>query len=168
MRLLRTICRQVLPLAMPLLLTSCGLLQFATLATVGTVGGAGYLVYKTGEAAVVTTGKAASGVSQGVQNIVFFNNELKATCPADVRSTQMAASRALAGLGFRGVGGNADASSGSLSALTADQRKIEIKLKVIDARQTSIAIRVGAKGDLKTSDLIYKTTLAGLGASTAG
>lgn len=160
-----------------LFLNGCGIIMLGTVVTATAVTGTGYVVYKTGEAVVVGTGKAAGGVyhagqklvsgtgeaagktAEGVQEIVFFNSEMKASCPADVRSTHAAATSALLGLGFSGVHGLSDAASGTLEAMTVDNQKIEIALKYADSQRTAIRIRVGARGDMKASELIYNSIL---------
>lgn len=160
--------------------TGCGLLLLGTVVTAAAVTGTGYVVYKTGEKVVVTTGKAAVGIYKvgekvavtsgnaagsamgGVQEIVFFNNELKATCPADVRKTHQVASESLTSLGFTNINGRTDAAAGRLEAMTSENHKIEITLKHKNTQQTSIQIKVGVRGNMKTSELIFDHIIARL------
>lgn len=161
-------------------LNGCGIIMFGAVVTTAAVTGTGYVVYKTGEAVVVTTEKAAGSVIKAggkavsktgdatgkaagsVQEIVFLKNEMKASCHADVRRTHDAATAALLSLGFTGVHGRADAASGRLNAVTVENQEIEIALKYADAQRTSIRIRVGTRGDMKTSELIYNQILSNL------
>ena len=87
--------------ALTVSLTGCGLLVMGAVVTTAAVTEAGYAVYETGEKVVSATGDAAQGAAKGVQEIVFFNNEMKASCPADVRTTNQAAMDALRSLALR-------------------------------------------------------------------
>jgi len=75
------------------------------------------------------------------------------------------AKRAFKNAGFQGGQGSFDALAGDLSALSGEGA-IHLKLKCVDAQTTEMKIRVAARGNLKTSKLIYSLILKELSAAS--
>jgi hypothetical protein len=146
-----------LVVALAVLVTGCRMIGVGILSAAAAVGLAGYAVYKTGDAVVTGVGKAGGAIVAGtksVATVVYADGDLKVEHPADLRTLWAAADRALRQAGFTDVKGSCDALSGDLTATSREQGAITLRLRSVTATATELRIRVGAKGDLKMSELI--------------
>lgn len=162
------------------LLAGCQIVALGALATVGTVGVAGYAVYEVGEVSVMGVGEAVqatedavvstgSAMSFGTKSVtvLFADGDFKTQCTGDVKTLWNATDRAFQKAGFKKDLGSFDVLSGSLLATTVDRKGITVKIKSIEPQLCEMKIRVGEKGDLKTSQLIYGLILQELPATPA-
>lgn len=178
-------------LALTGLLAGCRVLGTAVIVTVGVVGLAGYVVYKTGEVAVtgvskgvgaVGTGVVAAGSAVGsaltpdrkpestakpVTTVVFTDNEVKTDYLASSERTWKAANAAFQKAGFKGIVGERDANAGVLTAQVWEGTEITMKLKSLEPLLTEVRIRVGSKGNIKTSETVHKWIRAELNQEVA-
>jgi hypothetical protein len=139
-----------------------GTVVLATAVVVGTVGLAGYTVYKGGEAVVSGVGSVGSSTKQAVAStneaIVVSRGTLKAKCKHSVTELYPAAETALWSAGFTGVAGSHDALTGALNARTSLGKNVIVGLKLIDKDRTAVTILVG-DGDLRQSEYLYDQML---------
>jgi hypothetical protein len=129
-----------------------------TVAVVGTVGLAGYTVYKGGEAVVTTVGSAGEAVGNKRKSVVMSRGTLKAKAEHSVPDLYASSVQVLHIAGFNSVRGEKDALSGVLKANTATGEEVELNFSLLKAGLTAVEIRVG-KGDLKQSEFLYDQIL---------
>jgi hypothetical protein len=149
------------PVVLACVVSGCKMAKAVVMTAALAVGLAGYVVYKTGDAAVTGVGKAAeatgdavSSGSKSVATVIYANGELTVEYPYDVRTLWLTAGLALRKAGFIDVKGSFDALSGELAARTRENVGLTFKMKVVETHATELRIRVGVKGDLKTAELI--------------
>ena len=139
------------------LLAGCKIVKIGVITVAAAIGITGYVVYKTGDAAVTGVGKAGEALvsgSKSVATVIYVNGELKIEHPFDVRTVWMASSFALQKAGFSDIKGSFDALSGELKAKTRENADLSIKLRITESRGTEVRIRAGMTGNLKTAELI--------------
>lgn len=139
------------------LLAGCRIIKVGVLTVAAAVGVTGYVIYKTGDAAVTGVGKAGEAVASGtksVATVVYANGDLKVEHPFDLRTVWLASSLALRKAGFGEVKGSFDALSGVLSAKTREGVDLSLKFRLVSPGLTEARIRVGVKGDMRTSETI--------------
>lgn len=152
--------RRLLPalvVALASLASGCRIVAAGVVTVAAAVGLAGYVVYKTGDAAVTGVGKAGDAVASGSKSATTFfyaNGELKVSHPFDVRTVWLTSSLALRKAGFSDIKGAFDALSGELTAKTREGVDLTLKMRRQDALGTELRIRVGVKGDLKAAEFI--------------
>lgn len=144
------------------LLAGCRILGLGVAATAGAVGLAGYVVYKTGDAAVTGAGKSvrATGnvLSSGTKSattVIFSAGEFKTEYAQNVQTVWDASSLALQKAKFENVRGTFEADSGKMTARTVNDTEIVIKLKKLNPQSTEAHIRIGSPGDLKRAEVIH-------------
>ena len=144
--------------ALPALLTGCRIVKVGVITVAALVGFTGYVVYKTGDAAVTGVGKAGAAVASGTKSVattvIYANGELKTEHPFDVRTVWMASGLALREAGFDEIKGSFDALSAEQSAKTREGVSITLKMRFVPEKGTEVRIRVGVKGDLKTAEWV--------------
>lgn len=144
--------------AMSVFLTGCRVVKVGVITVAALVGFTGYVVYKTGDAAVTGVGKAGAAVASGTKSVattvIYANGELKTEHPFDVRTVWMASGLALRDAGFDEIKGSFDALSAEQSAKTREGVSITLKMRFIPEKGTEVRIRVGVKGDMKTAEWI--------------
>lgn len=101
------------------------------------------LLLQTGCAVLLIGGGAAAGIG----GYVFVKGELKSTENAPMGRTWTAAMAAMQELKFPVIGQNKDALTAKLIARTAQDKKVNVRLKALGENSTEIKIRVGAFGD---------------------
>jgi hypothetical protein len=160
--------------AMASLLSGCRIIAAGVVTVAAVVGLAGYVVYKTGDAAVTGVGKAAratgdavSSGSKSMATVIYADGEFKTEYPSDLRTVWIASGLAFRKAKFSDIQGTFDALSGGLTARTLDNVEITLKLKSLGAQATEAGIRVGVKGDMKTSEIIHDLILRELPAPVA-
>lgn len=139
------------------LVSGCRIVAAGVVTVAAAVGLAGYVVYKTGDAAVTGVGKAGDAVVSGSKSattVFYANGELKVSHPFDVRTVWLTSSLALRKAGFSEIKGSFDALSGELTAKTREGVDLKLKMRWQDALGTELRIRVGVKGDLKVAEYI--------------
>lgn len=139
------------------LMAGCRIIQIGVITVAAAIGITGYVIYKTGDAAVTGVGKAGEAMvsgSKSVATVIYVNGELKVEHPFDVRTVWLASSLALQKAGFGDIKGSFDALSGELTAKTRESVDLALKLRLVEARGTEVRIRVGVKGDMKTAELV--------------
>ncbi len=147
----------LLLVAVSTLIAGCRIIKFGVITVAAAIGITGYVIYKTGDAAVTGVGKAGEAIvsgSKSVATVIYVNGELKVEYPFDVRTIWLASNLALKKAGFDDIKGTFDVLSGELTAKTRESVGVAIKLRVAESRGTEVRIRVGVKGDLKTAELI--------------
>ena len=149
-------------LAVIALSVGCRLVVFTGAAVVGVVGLAGYTVYKGGEYAVTGVGNlasssvdAVSNVSKGMGAVVYADGEFRSECAGTMEETWWVADEVFRNAKLQDLSGNFDIRSGELQAKTRDGLDVKLKLKLIDDRHTELRLRVGVKGDLSTSEILF-------------
>jgi hypothetical protein len=108
------------------------------------------LLLPLGGCAVAVVGAAAGAA------YVWVNGELKGSLPAELPKVDKATRAALTDLELVGVEGRVDRLKGKITARMADGTRVEIRLKAIDFKSTSIRIRVGTLGDKAISEQILR------------
>ena len=136
--------------------SGCGIIYGAA----GAVALTGYTVYKGGEIIVVSTKEAVTSGFEDAEAVMFADGELKTQCPANVQKVYQATAKVLEDLKFSSIRGDHDALSGTLKARTHDREKIVVKLERVDDGNTSFNLKIGRRGDLKNSEMIYDHTVA--------
>jgi hypothetical protein len=156
----------VLAIGAATLLTGCGLLIFATAASVGVVGATGYAVYEGGKGAVSVTGSAASGVADAAKStvnrpekteigeVVFRESAVEAVCPVGVPTVTAAARVACRNLRFYGITSGGDALKATVTCQAGDNEVVTITVEAISAEESRATVMYGEKGDLRKSELI--------------
>jgi len=150
------------------ILPGCRLLVGTVVVAVGAVGLIGYGVYKTGEGAVTGVGYVVSGTTEGISSLIFSDGEFKTTCDGTVNAVWLASASTMKANGFQVVSGGRDSLSGRLEATGWNNEKIAIKLDAKGKDKTEFRVRIGATGDLKKSETLYRmitTELARQGGS---
>ena len=153
---------KTVPLFVILLLTvgisGCGLLVgtviVGTAAVVGTVGAAGYTVYKGGEAVVSGVGSVGSSA----KSLVVSDGTLKAECGYSVVELYDAAQSVLRSSDFTHIKGAKDSLYGEITARTAFSDGVSVKFKLLKESLTSVEIKIG-EGNLKQAEYIYDKML---------
>jgi hypothetical protein len=141
-----------------------GTVALGTAAVVGTVGLAGYTVYKGGEAVVTTTGNV---VSKSHKSVVMSRGTLKAECEYSVSALYDAGVLVLKSSGFKNLTGRKDILAGALRALTAFDEEVLVTFEAKAQGVTAVLVRIG-EGNLKQSELIYDYILRTVENSTSG
>jgi len=90
---------------------------------------------------VVAAGAAGAGA------VAYIRGELQATLAQSLEATEQAANKALSQLQLVKINENKDAFVAIITARTADDKKVEIKLTKASAETTKVQIRVGLFGD---------------------
>lgn len=144
------------------LASGCRVITLGVVTVATAVGLAGYVVYKTGDAAVTGAGKAAvaagdvvSSGSKSAATVIFANGEFKTVYAQDLRTVWAATGFAFRKAKFRDLQGTFDALSGGMTARTQDGKEISLKLKSLGAQATEARIRAGFKGDLEIAELVH-------------
>lgn len=145
-----------------IVISGCRVVATGAALTVGTAAVAGYTVYQGGKKAATSVRKATEKGTQGVGEIIFTNGKFKTQCPHSLENIYLAGKKVLHDLRFRKIRGNFDALSGRLSAETFEGKELSLKLRLVENNLTEVEIRVGSKGNLKNSELIYDRILSQL------
>jgi uncharacterized protein YceK len=103
--------------------------------------------------AAVVIGAAAAGA--GAAGNSYANGALKVDVLARPNQVARAAEKALAALRMQDISSSATLIDGYVDGLTADDKKISIKIKRRTDEISRLQIRVGVFGDRQTSQLIY-------------
>ena len=96
----------------------------------------------------------AVGAAAGVAGYAWVDGEAKATEAASLNQTWDATLAAMKDLEFTVTEKSKDALSGNVTAQTADDKTVKVKLKYISKTSTEIRIRVGTFGDENLSRTI--------------
>ena len=147
-------------------ITGCRIIAGGAAVTVGTVAITGYTVYQGGKLAAVSVQKATERGKKGVGSVVYSGGEFKTVCHYNVDTVAKASYAVFRQMGFRNIKGNFDALSGFLNAETIKGEDISLRLNVIENNMTDIQIKVGIKGNLKNSEIIYDRILSVLEGGT--
>ena len=94
------------------------------------------------------------GAAAGVAGYAWVDGEAKATEAASLNRTWDASLAAMKDLEFTVTEKSKDALAGNVTAQTADNKTVKIKLKYISNTSTEIRIRVGTFGDENLSRTI--------------
>lgn len=137
-------------------LTGCGIVYGAA----GAVALTGYTVYKGGELVVVSATQAVSSGVEGAEAIVFSDGTLKTECPASVKKVYRASEKVLEDLRFTSVRGDYDVLYGTLRARNHRKEKILLELERVDGSTTGFELRIGKRGDIESSQMIYDHIIA--------
>lgn len=105
---------------------------------------------------VVAAGAAGAGA------VAYIRGELQATLSQTLEATDQAANKALTQLQLVKINETKDAFIAILTARTADDKKVEIKLTKVSAESTKVQIRVGVFGDETRSMAILDKIKANL------
>lgn len=142
-------------------LAGCNLIRFSVVTVAAAIGLIGYVVYKTGDAAVTgvknvatATGNAASSTGKAVGKVIFFNGNFKTEHPYGIHYVARGTATALFNGGFKIVNNSVDALNGKITAKTRNGTEIKIYLKNITQTCTSVTIRFGVTGNLEESEKI--------------
>ena len=149
-------------LGMVLVTSGCRVVSTGVALTVGTAAVAGYTVYQGGKKAVTSVQKATEKGTRGVGEIIFTHGKFKTQCTYQLEHIYSAGEKVLHDLRFRKIRGNYDALSGKLSAETVEGKELSLKLRLIEENVTEVEIRIGSKGNLKNSEVIYDRILSEL------
>jgi hypothetical protein len=87
------------------------------------------------------------GAAAGVAGYAYVDGEIKTTEAASLNQSWDASLAAMKDLEFTVTEKSKDALSGNVTAQTADNKTVKIKLKYISNTSTEIRIRVGTFGD---------------------
>ncbi len=151
-----------------------GTAVIGTAVVVGTVGLAGYGVYKSGEAVVSTVGSVGSTVGSTVgsvgsstkqaaankhQSVVVSRGTLKVQANHSITELYPAAEWVFEGAGFTEVEGRHDALAAVLIGKTAFKHDVTVILKLVKQDVTAVSIRIGG-GNLEQSQYLYQQMLA--------
>lgn len=136
----------------------CNLAKVGFLSVAAAIGFAGYVVYKTGDAAVTGAGMAGEAVASGTRavakTVIYANGELRVEYPCDVRTVWNASGIVLRESGFGEITGSFDAFSGVLSAKTREGTDVVLKMRAAPSALTELRIRVGLKGDMGAAQVL--------------
>lgn len=105
---------------------------------------------------VVAAGAAGAGA------VAYIRGELQSTLSQSLEATEQAANKALSQLQLIKINESKDAFVAILTARTADDKKVEIKLTKVAAESTKVQIRVGVFGDETRSLAILEKIKANL------
>lgn len=105
---------------------------------------------------VVAAGAAGAGA------VAYIRGELQATLSQTLEATDQAANKALTQLQLVKINETKDAFIAILTARTADDKKVEIKMTKVSAESTKVQIRVGVFGDETRSMAILDKIKANL------
>ncbi|MBI3417471.1 MAG: DUF3568 family protein [Verrucomicrobia bacterium] len=107
---------------------------------------------------LIATGCAAvligGGVAAGVGTVAYVRGELKTTESVPLARAWSASLAAVKDLQFLVLEKQKDGLNGRITARGADDKKIQIALKMLNEKTTEIRIRVGTFGDETQSRLI--------------
>lgn len=98
----------------------------------------------------------------GAGTVAWVRGELQATLDSNYESTVRAANRAIEQLQFAKVNDKTDALTATITARTADDKKIQVKVTKVSDQATKVAIRVGTFGDQSVSQAILDKIKAAL------
>jgi hypothetical protein len=93
-----------------------------------------------------------AGAAAGVG---YIKGDLEATLEDDVEDVYRASLQALNKLKLAVISRQMDALSAKITSRTSEDKKIQIKIKRIDRRNTKLAIRIGVFGNETKSRIIY-------------
>ena len=144
-----------------------GTVAIGTAAVVGTVGLAGYTVYKGGEAAVSAVGAVGTSTKKTVDSVVVSKGTLKTKSKYSVSELYPAAVTVLEQAGFQDARGRQDSLTGQLRAKTAFNEDVYVAFKLLEKNRTAVEILVG-DGNLKQSEYLYDQMLALLAENEKG
>lgn len=145
----------------------CRLAAGVTAASIAVVAGTVHLAGRTVQATGRTVGEALhfgkSRVDKRTEQaarIVFRNGDFVAARSESVKTLWIASRMTFTQMRFRNIRGKYDLLSGEMTATTIDNKKIDLRLKAVGSRETEMRIRIGARGDQSTSELIYNSIVA--------
>lgn len=154
-----------------LTLAGCGLVVgtavVGTGVAVGTVGLAGYGVYKGGESVVSSVGSIGASSNQSTkhhQSVVASKGVFKTKSNHSIPALYAAAESTLKSSGFYDVRGQIDGLQAKLLGVTPQGRRIAVQLSLIDAKLTAVQINI-EDGTLKQSEYVYDQILSNLSTS---
>ncbi len=113
------------------------------------------LVTQTGCVAVVAAGAAAGGVG-------YVRGDLEGYVNAPVSKVLAASNAALVRAKYPKINEDADATSATIIARTADDTKVTIRLKQVTETTTEISIRFGVFGDQQLSQVLMTDIRKGI------
>ena len=113
-------------------------------------------------AVALQPGCVVAAVGAGAGAVAYIRGELQATLDSSLNATNRATVRAISQLEFAKVSENKDALTSTITARTAQDKKVVITLTKVSDTVTKVRIRVGVFGDEAISMAILDKIKAAL------